>query len=180
MIPSRIVPLAAIWAVAFILGPAAAETPTEGKIDESKQMVELLKKIEQRLAGVEARSDVALDLINKDIKQLREEIGRLEKEVAELRRAAPGNSTSNYPATPPVTTPVAPLAQMARVRLVNNFFTDMTAVVNGRTFIVPANQMQDVLVPAGTMTFLVPQVGWPTQVRTLAVNERLTLTMGPI
>ena len=57
MIRTRFFPVAALLAVVFILGPArAADPPPEGRIDDTKVMVELLKKIELRLATAEARS----------------------------------------------------------------------------------------------------------------------------
>lgn len=183
MIRSRFVQLAAVLALAFILGPArAADPPLEGKIDDSKQMIELLKKIEQRLATAEARADVTLDLVRTDLKQLRDEVARLQKEVADLRRTPAGNSTSNYQSqspAPPVNAAATPAAQVARVHLVNNYFTDMTATVNGTTVVVPAFRTGDVQVPAGTLTYQVYQAGQPLKVTSIAPNEMVTLTLFP-
>jgi hypothetical protein len=185
MIRSRhalaIVPqLTALLAVALVLGPARSQE-TGIKPDDSKRMVELLDKIEKRLANMETRSDATMDLINKDLKQLREEVTRLQREVADLRRTPAPTSTSNYPQTTPavpstsysITQPAAP----AHVRLVNNYLTGMTAYVNGVPYTVPPGQAADVPVAPGTLTYHVLQAPYPPQTRTMTPNETLTLTL---
>src|SRR5439155_19552078 len=68
--------LAAVLAVALALGPARSQE-TGLKSDDAKRVVDLLDKIEKRLATMEARSDVTMDLVNKDLRQLRDESARL-------------------------------------------------------------------------------------------------------
>jgi hypothetical protein len=181
-----LVQLAAVLAVALALGPARSQETGLNKADDTKRMVDLLGSIDRRLANLETRSDATMDLIKNDLKQLREEVGRLQREVADLRRTPPPPSTSNYPApiSPPppgpstsYSAPQPPL--LGHVRLVNTYFTDMTAVVNGQLHVVPAGQTREVPVPAGSVTYQVAQVPRPAQTRALAPNETLTLTLFP-
>jgi hypothetical protein len=180
LVPPPVVQIVAMLALMFAVGPARSVEPADVKPDDAKRMIELLDKIEKRLATQEARADATLDLVTKDIKGLREEVARLQKEVGELRRAGPGTSTSNYQSSSPsVSASVAPPSQ-GRIRLVNNYVTDMTAVVNGTTVAVAAGRYLDVLVPPGTVTYQVNQVAQPLKATTLAANEVLTLTLFPM
>lgn len=181
LVPSSIVALAA---TVLVLGPGRAADP-EVKLDDGKRMVELLDKIEKRLAYQETQSNLVMEIVRKDLKDLRDEVNRLQRELAEVRRlpAGPTTSTSAYPSptTPPgtsfsMTTPAA----TARVRLVNTYPSAMTATVNGQTHVLQPFETRDVVVPAGTATFQVHQVSQPPQFRSLAANETLTLTLFPV
>jgi hypothetical protein len=175
--------LTALLAVALVLGPARSQD-TGAKVDDSKRMVELLDKIEKRLGNMELRSDATMELITKDLKQLRDEVNRLQREVADLRRAPGATSTSNYPQTTPtipstsfsITPPAGPAAP-AHVRLVNSYLTDMTAYVNGVMYTVLPGQTAVVAVPPGSLNYHVLQAPYPPQARTVAANETLTLTL---
>jgi hypothetical protein len=174
--------LASLCVVAVIAGPVRSEEPAI-KPDDSKRMVELLDKIEKRLASQQAQSDILMDIVRKDLKDLREEVARLQRELGDLRRTPTVPSTSNYPQSPSagyapstsysMTTPAAP----ANVRLINTYFTDMTAVVNGVAHTVPPGQVAVVPVPAGVLNYHVLQAPYPPQLRTLTPNETLTLTL---
>jgi hypothetical protein len=173
----RLVPLATVFALA-LAGPLRAEEPT----DSNARLARALEKLEQRLGVMDAKLDTVLD-IGKDLKQLREDMGKLQREVAELRR--PGNgATSSYYSGPPSSTSlsatVAPPAAMGTVRLVNNYLTGMTANVNGLVVTVPAGQIQDVRVPPGALTYQVYQVQPSARVSSIAPNEMLTLRLFPM
>src|SRR5207249_2706647 len=105
------------------------------------------------------------------------EVARLQREVTDLRNrpASPTTSASYYGGTAAAATP----APSAHVRLVNTYFADMSAVVNGTLVTVPPGQERSVTVPAGAMNYQVYQVPGPLQVRTLVPNETLTLTLRP-
>ncbi len=182
LVPPPVVQLVAVFAVTLILGPARSAEPADVKTEDAKRTIELLDKIYQRLGNLEARVDTTLDL-GRDVKQIKEDISRLQREVAELRRTPPGNSTSNYPSqsagSPPVSASVVAPAAQGRVRLVNNYVTDVTAVVNGTTVPVPPGRYVDVLVPPGAVTYQIPLVG-QAKTTTLAPNEMLTLTLFPV
>jgi hypothetical protein len=170
--------LVALFALAVVLGPARAQEATT-KAEDAKRVVELLSKIDQRLASQQAQSDVLMEIVQKDLKSLREEVNRLQKEVTDLRRTPATTITSNYPQSPSVSSSITTPVQTSNVRLVNTFFTDMTAVVNGLPVSVAPGQTRTIPVPAGAMTFSIPQVSPFPQPRTLAPNETLTLTLQP-
>jgi hypothetical protein len=190
-----LVQLAAVFAVVIGVGPARSQ---EGaKPDDSKRMVTLLESIDRRLGNLETRSDLAMEILKSDLKSLRDEVNRLKQELAEVKRSQPqpGTSTSNYPSpiTPPgpvtngsVPIPVTsfsvpvPAPAFGRVRLMNTFFTDMTAVVNGQMVVVPAFQARDVQVPAGPLTYQVFQVPQSARSTGIRANETVTLTMFPL
>ncbi len=187
MTRSRLVPLAAVLALASALGPARSQETGLNKADDTKRMVDLLGSIDRRLANLEARSDATMDLIKNDLKQLRDEVARLQREVADLRArpaTPPAPTTANYPsplpAGPSASYSITPPAPTGVVRLVNTYFGDMTATINGQTYVVPAGQTRDVHVPAGAVTYQVYQVPRPLQTRTLVPNETLTLTLFPM
>src|SRR5436305_2977072 len=103
LIPKQAPALAAVVAVALVLGPSrSAEPGTPPVPDNSQRTVELLDKIEKRLAAQQATTDVVLDIVRTDLKSLRDEVSRLRQEVTDLRAkaaAAPAISQSNYPST---------------------------------------------------------------------------------
>jgi hypothetical protein len=176
--------LAAALAVALILSPARSQE-TGLKADDSKRMVELLDKIEKRLGNQQAQTEVLMDIVRKDLKDLRDEVARLQKEVTDLRRspAGAGTSTSNYPQAmptgPSTSNSMTQAAPLAHVRLVNTYFTDMTALINGVPYTVAPGQERIVTVSAGVLTYSVLQVPTPPQTRMLVPNETLTLTLTP-
>jgi hypothetical protein len=71
----------------------------------------------------------------------------------------------------------APLG--ARVRLVNTYFTDMTAVINGGIYTLRPGEERTLTYPPGNLTYQVLMVADIPQTRTLAAGEQLTLTLYP-
>jgi hypothetical protein len=180
MIRSRFVPppfvqLAGLVAVMFLAGPArAAEPATDAKTDETARIARLLDQIEQRMSRMDTKLDTVVDM-GRELKQLREDVTKLQRDVADLRR---GNSSSFYSpsqTTPPAATPT----QTARVRLVNSYLTDMTAIVDGVSYTIAAGRSADVTVPTGQLTYQVLQTGQPMKVTNITANEMLTLTLFP-
>jgi hypothetical protein len=188
MIRSRLVPppfvqLAAVVAV-LCVGPLRAADPVDTRVEDSKRSVELLSKIEQRLAAQQAQTELAMEIIRKDLTDLRNDVSRLQKELADVRRAGPPNTSSYYQGQPPPTGPtisaaVPPPAQLGQVRLVNTYFTDMTATVNGVTYIVPPNTTREFAVPAGPLNYQIYQVPQAIKSTSIASNEMVTLTLFP-
>lgn len=179
-----LIPIAAMAMLPIALQSGRAEEPAGAKATESQKIIDLLTKIDQRLANQQTQSELILDMMRKDLKDLREDVVKLQRDVADLRRTNTGVSTSNYPSQMPQgpipnTTALAPT--WSTVRLVNTFATDMTAMVNGVWYVVPPGQQRFVSVPSGTMTFQVLQVpAWGLQARTLSPNETFTLTLKPM
>jgi hypothetical protein len=177
----RLVPLATIFALT-LAGPLRAEEPN----DANARLARALEKLEQRLGVMDAKLDTVVDM-GKDMKQLREDVNKLQREVADLRRPSNGTTSSYYGGPPSSTSlspaiapPVAPPLAMGTVRLVNNYLTDMTANVNGLVVTVPAGQVQDVRVPPGALTYQVYQVQPSARVSSIAPNEMLTLRLFPM
>jgi len=176
-------PAAALVAV-LTAGNARAQGEPANATNDMKAVRELLERIDKRLAAQQATSDILLDIVKQDLKDLRGEVARLNKELTDLknRPAAPATSSSNYQGTPSTSLSVgAPpaTAPTSSVRLVNTYFSDMSAVVNGVLVTVPPGQERVVTVPAGAMNYQVYQVPGPLQQRTLMPNETLTLTLRP-
>jgi hypothetical protein len=186
-----LLPLAALAAAALTAGNAWARAEPA---DDTKRMVELLGKIEQHLTDQRAATNILLDIVQKDIKDLRNEVARLQHELNDLRNrpAGPATSSSYYGGTatpyggtpsaslsvgPPA--PAVPAGPTSHVRLINTYLTDMSAFINGTLISIPPGQEVPVTVPAGVMTFQVTQVPGPPQTRTLAPNETLTLRLFP-
>ena len=91
------------------------------------------------------------------------------------------SSTSYYGG--PATTAAAPPGTMAptnaRVRLVNSWFTDMTAVINGAVYTLAPGTTRTVFYPPGNIQYQVMMVADVPQSRTLMPGEELTLTLYP-
>jgi hypothetical protein len=183
LVPPRFVQLAAVVAVILIFGRVRAAEPET----ESQRVAKALDKIEQRLNLMDTRLDTALD-VAKDVRQLREDVNRLQREVGGLRRTGPGTTSSSFYSGPPAATTIVPPASLAitpppaqtgRVRLVNNYLSEMTATVNGVTVVVPPMQARDVVVPAGALNYQVYQVPQAVRATTISPNEMVTLTLFP-
>jgi hypothetical protein len=78
----------------------------------------------------------------------------------------------------PATSFAVPVPAQGRVRLVNTYVTDMTATVNGLTYVVPPMQSRDVPVPVGPLTYQVQQAQMGRST-TINPNETITLTLFP-
>src|SRR5262249_31110648 len=145
----------------------------------------MLERIDNRLAAQQSQLTDAMVLVNKlmaDVSALKDEHGRLQREVADLRnRPTNSTSTSYYGGPPgPLTAPSqAVTPPRARVRLVNTYFMDMTAVVNGAIHTLRPGEERTLAYPPGNLTFQVFMVADIPQTRTLAPGEQLTLTLYP-
>jgi hypothetical protein len=186
---SRIRRTPALWlaacTVALCLIPGRG--PGQEPQTELRQIRELLNDIKSRMATNQTETLLSINKLLLDVASLKEEQARLRRELDELknRPAAPaGPSTSLYGgAAPGAATYPAPVTAAspsnARVRLVNTYFTDMTAVVNGMTYILPPGAQQVVPVNPGTMTYQVFRVADVPVARVLRPGEELTLTLFP-
>ena len=171
------------FALALLAVGARAQEPASSKADDVRAIRDLLTRIEQRMANQQATNDVLMEIVRKDLKDLRDEVTRLQHELAEVRTRASaflGATTgSGYRGNTSASLSVTPGAAMASIRLVNTHFVPMTAVVNGTTVTVPAGQERVVSVPAGAVNFQVFGVNESIQTRTLVPNQTLTLTYFP-
>jgi hypothetical protein len=172
----------AVFALALLAVGARAAEPADTKADDLRAIRDLLTRIEQRMANQQATNDVLMDIVRKDLKDLRDEVSHLQRDLADVRNranAAPTTSISGYRGNTSASLSVTPAAPMATIRLVNTHFVPMTAVVNGVTYTVPPGQQQPVTVPAGAVNYQVFGVNDSIQTRTLVPNQTLTLTYFP-
>src|SRR5438128_6964420 len=122
--------------------------------DDLKAIRTILERIESRQAAQQSQLTDTMMSVNKllsDMAGMKDEHARLKQEVADLRSRSngplqPQPSTSFYAsppgsAAPPPGSAAPPPGMMAppsaRVRLVNSWFTDMTAVINGVVYTLP-------------------------------------------
>ena len=173
----------AAFALALLAVGARAQDPASSKADDVRAIRDLLARIEQRMANQQATNDVLMEIVRKDLKDLRDEVSHLQRDLAEVRNRTntlPGTTTiSGFRGSPSASLSVGPAVPMASLRLVNTHFVPMTAVVNGTTVTVPAGQERVVSVPAGAVNFQVFGVNESIQTRTLVPNQTLTLTYFP-
>jgi hypothetical protein len=178
-------PLLCALALVLTAGPGAAAEPATLQQDDLKAIRAMLDRIDGRLAAQQSQLTDAMVLVNKliaDVSAMKDEHARLKQELADLR-ARPGNPTStSFYSGPPGTAAMAPPGGNslgARVRLVNTYLTDMTAVVNGQTYTLMPGTERTITLPPGTMTYQVFMVADFPQARTLSPGEQLTLTLYP-
>jgi hypothetical protein len=162
---------------------ATAQEPADVK-GELKTIREALTRLDQRLDDQKTH-DLLVQRLLKDVNDLRDEIARLQRDLADVRNRAAGTpSTSNFrgsPSTSMSVGPPVPTASMptATIRLVNTHMIEMTAVINGTLVTVPPGTERIVTVPAGPVNYQVYQVPEPMKTRILVPNETLTLTLFP-
>jgi hypothetical protein len=168
---------------ALTLGTVSAQgkpEPADAKADDLKEIRTLLERIEKRLANQQTAAEVVLDIVRKDLKDLRDEVSRLQRELADARnRITSAPSTSLYGGTPSASLSVGTPSPNAFIRLVNTHFIDMSAVINGTLYTVSPGRDRTVPVNAGVVNYQVFQVPEPMKTRSLVANETLTLTLYP-
>jgi len=189
---SRCVRSRTIWPLVCALGLCL--TAGRGKTaepasaaDELKAIRTILERIESRQAAQQSQLTDTMVSVNKlmsDVAMMKEENFKLKQALEEYRsrlNSQPQPSTSFYGGP---TTSAAPPAGMtppgsARVRLVNNWFTDMAAVINGATHNLTPGTQRIVTLPPGIMQFQVMRVADIPQTRTLMPGEELMLELMP-
>src|SRR5207244_3488656 len=155
--------------------PAQEPADTKGEL---KAIREALSRIEQRLDDQKTH-DLLVQRLLKDVNDLRDEIARLQRELADVRnRTAGAPSTSGYRGAPSPSLSVGPPVPSANgptgtIRLVNTHMIEMTALINGTLVIVPPGTERTVTVPAGMVNYQVYQVPEPMKTRLLVPNETL-------
>jgi hypothetical protein len=159
--------------------------------DDLKAIRTILERIESRQAAQQSQLTDTMVSVNKlmsDVAAMKEEHARLKQAVDDFRNRAnaqpqpqPPSSTSYYGG--PTTSAAAPPGTMAptnaRVRLVNSWFTDMTAVINGTVYTLAPGTTRTVSYAPGNIQYQVMMVADIPQSRTLMPGEELTLTLYP-
>jgi len=155
--------------------------------DDLKAIRTILERIENRQAAQQTQLTDTMISVNKllsDVAVMKDEHARLKQELADARNRLNGqsqSSTSYFGGSAPGMTPPPGMTAppSARVRLVNTYFMDMAAVINGTTHIIPPGGEKTVSYAPGNIQFQVMMVADIPQTRTLAPGEQLTLTLYP-
>src|SRR5437868_11492778 len=110
-----------------------------------------------------------------DVAAMKDEHAKLKQELADLRGRLngppqPQPSTSFYGGPPPGAAPPPGMTAppSSRVKLVNTYFADMAAVINGVTHVLPPGGEKTITYPPGNITFQVMMVADIPQTRALA------------
>jgi hypothetical protein len=168
-----------------------AEPASSDPNNDLKAIRTMLERIDNRLAAQQSQLTDAMVLVNKlmaDVTALKDEHGRLQREVADLRNRPTNPTTTSYyggqpgyggPSGPVTVQSQAATPLSSRVRLVNTYFTDMTAVINGVIYTLRPGEERTLAYPPGNLTYQVLMVADVPQTRTLAPGEQLTLTLYP-
>jgi hypothetical protein len=137
------------------LGKRLNDAPTEGSVDT---------QIRKALAAPAA-----------DIYALRQHVEQLQRELNNLRSGKPVIRSSAYSPSGPT-----PINGVGRIRLVNTYPTQMTVVINERSYRLEpgADRIIDKQ-PAGTFMYQVLGVQPDLLVRNLAANETYTIMVYP-
>src|SRR5436190_23010367 len=73
--------LCPLFAFALLAVGVRAADPEQPKADDLKDIRDLLTKIEQRMANQQTTNDVLMDIVRKDLRDLREDVARLQREL---------------------------------------------------------------------------------------------------
>ncbi|MBL8799059.1 MAG: hypothetical protein JNM56_34555 [Planctomycetia bacterium] len=168
-------------------GPEGDKTPPDAqktlqlliKLQESidqlkKQGDDLQRQVsnlpdEQRI-DYQIRKTLAKELKDSkdEIAALRQQLDLLQRDVASLKAGAGSRTAFSSPAT------------AGRIRLVNTFPSQMTVIVNERSYrLAPGATEMLENIPAGQFTYQVLGVQPDLLVRTLSPNETFTITVYP-
>ena len=168
---------AALLGLALVAAPAAGQPTAE----DVKKINDKLDKITQDLADAknslktdELRSkaitiDTKLDMLDKDVQELK-------KDLKDIRSRLGDRSTTAL-------RPDFDAAQFrgrGRVRFINEFFEEMSVVVNGRVFRLAPGEERMVPVAPGDFSYQVLQLQRFPQERRIAADETKTVRIYPI
>jgi hypothetical protein len=155
--------LASLVAVAWAAGPARAQEPKlsdlKTELDELKKQFNEMKAVQKQVADVilgrnegirpeDAGLQKRLDSLAESVRKLDERVTTIGDRFAPMPRVV-GSS------------PLAAGPVMARgtVRLLNNYVTDVSVVVNGVAHVLAPGQAADVAVAPGEFRYALPQSG---------------------
>ncbi len=189
-LPPRQLVLSAMFGVALAaapLTPAVAQDKDEKKtqpdlstiktqLDQIKGDVEKLqtfrKNIDDALYGKENSTALADMGLIKRLTEIESQINRINETLKAInaKLGEPGKSTSAFG-------PPAPGAIVGRgyVRIINDYPTEMSMIVNGRSHRVPPGQSVTVDVPPGSFTYELLHAG--SSPKTTSVREGETMTL---
>ena len=168
--------LAGLLAAGLMAMPAAAQPTAEDlkkAVDSLEKATKELKEAREALKIDDLRTkattiDTKLDILDKDIQELK-------RDVREIRRQMGDRSTT---ALRPDTDAAG--RSMARVRVINTHPFEMSVLLNGRSYRVPAGAERLIPVPPGFYDFEVAQIPGDRRSGDLAPGQTKTFTIFPI
>ena len=156
--------------------PSAADVKEQ--FDKLKTAVDKLADVEKRLSEFEGRSAQSLTRLQTDLATAKETIRTLQQDVAFLKDQIRGMKGEPYTARrvegngtpPPPGAPVVPVRN-AQVRLINDYISELSVLVNGLPYRLIPGQQVVVTVPAGMFNYQVVGVQPTMQTRQLGPDE---------
>jgi hypothetical protein len=163
-------------AVALLAAPAFAQGTAEdlkAAVQKLEQATKDLKEAKDAMRADTLREKVGtidskIDLIDKDIQDLKRDIREIK------RKLEGGGSVSLRPDLDSAT------RGQGRVRFINEFFEEMSVVVNGFSYRLPAGQERLIPVPPGEFTYQVLQLQRTPQVRRIVADETKNIRIYPL
>jgi hypothetical protein len=165
------------WAEA----PPTADNPGTGddikrQLDDVRTMIRDTMRAE--IGTLKIDQQVANEALRARLKQMEDQLESLKTQVRALENKME-TTTRISAASPAGAAALSPAPATARLRFLNEFVTDMTVTVNGRSYLVPFGQVIDVPTPAGAAIYQVLGADLAPNVRTLAANEVLSVRIFP-
>jgi hypothetical protein len=191
----KLIGLHTLLAGMMTAGPALAETsgpPSDSEkltevqkqLDEMKRSLTDLQKAVGPLSTLDRRINDLIEQSTKGAQDAQNQIGEVRKELAALRSEfeALRNRTSDSARVsrfPPTDVGAPPSTAVGRVELINTYPSEVTVVVNRRTYhLAPGEHRLSDPVPAGTFTYEVLGIT-PQRNRPLAGEQVFTVWVHP-
>jgi hypothetical protein len=128
---------------------------TNTKLAQVQQQIQQLTELLQGRSG-NAERPATTGLLD-DIRSLRNKLAEVEAELNKLRSQYSAFSPARP--TAPSSTSLSPFAGKGLIRLVNDFPSEVTMVLNGITYRIPPRQTVDISVPAGEFSYQLLDAG---------------------
>ncbi len=164
-----------LLALAFAAAPGTAGDG--GKPAEADQLDAIKKemvKVNESLAGLKKVIEEYVKETNLNVAQAQADIKSLRDRVAALEELMQKMTASTRVSASP------PSPAVGRIRLLNLYNTQMTILLNGKSYRLAPNQTEELRdQPAGAFTYEVLSVNAQPVTRTLAANETYTIFVYP-
>jgi uncharacterized coiled-coil protein SlyX len=164
----------ALWAVLGVMaGVHSARAGGDPPVDLQKEILTELRKLAQRMQEVEsgiraakASTDTAIIKLSDEMAQLKEQVRRLEDRLNAMPQQSISSSSFRK--------------EEGRLRLVSEYPTEVTVLVNGRSYRLLPYQTRELILPAGTFTYELLDEEFPfTRTRTMMSGETFTVRIFP-
>jgi hypothetical protein len=190
----KLICLCAFLAALFAVAPVPAQENAPKNTDKPDKIEQQLKAITDQIAALKKETkealdgvrsdlknfrtdhDVALQAANREIVDLKTELGRLRSDLEVLRNSA-GGTTRQAGFAPSAANPPPATGW---VELLNTWTAPITVKVNNQTYrLRPGERVLTERIPAGTFNYEVFGVTPPNNVRTLTPNEVYLIHIHP-